>query len=87
MRDATATRVADCQRDSKVGDHGLAVVQKNVLRFQIAVNDTVTMGIVDGARHRDTDTNGVVEGKLFLALESCAKRLARDEWHDIKQQP
>ena len=46
-----------------------------------------SMRVVERARDFARDPYGVVDGELRLALEPRAQRFARDERHDVEEQP
>ena len=85
--DPRSTGVRNGERDPEVGDHGLPVVEQDVLRLQVAMNHPVPMRVVECPGDSDRETHGLVDGEMLLAIEARAQRLALDEWHHIKQQP
>ena len=73
----------DGEGDAEVGDEGAAVVQEDVLRLDVAMDDAAAMGVVEGAGHLGGDADGVGDGELLVAREPVAEGLALDEGHDV----
>ena len=71
------------QRDAEVGHQRAAVVQQDVLRLDVAVDDVVPVGVVERAGDLRRDAHRVVDRELLLPLESVAQRLALDERHHV----
>jgi hypothetical protein len=76
--------VAPGQRDAKVGHHGSAVVEQHVVRFDVAVDHAVAMGVVERGGDFRGDPEGIGDGKLFLAREPVAQRFALDVGHHVE---
>jgi hypothetical protein len=76
----------DCSRDTEVGDDRVAAGEKNVLRFDVAVDDALAMSI--GQRVRRLARNGTcgLDPHLPLAVHPYAQSLAHDVRHDIVEQ-
>ena len=53
--------------DAEVGDQRAAVVQQDVLRLDVAMDDAVAVGVVEGAGDLGGDAHGVGDGELLLA--------------------
>src|SRR4029078_10346904 len=49
LRDAMASSIRDGQCNAEVGDEWLALVQEDVLRLEIAMNDSMAMRVVERA--------------------------------------
>ncbi len=82
---ATVARLAGGEGDAEVGDQGAAVMQENVLRLDVAMDDAAAMGIVEGTRHLGGDAHGVGDRELLVANEAIAEGLALDEGHDVEE--
>src|ERR1043166_5720939 len=64
----------DCEGDAEVHDEGLAGLERDVLRLQVAVDDAVLMRVVERAGDGDRDVNDFVDRELLLGLEPGAER-------------
>ena len=64
------------QRDAEVGDHRLAGLQQDVLRLQVAVNDALAMGVIQGVRQQGEQTNRLLDRQLHVRLTSRARRVS-----------
>jgi hypothetical protein len=49
LRHALATGLLHGQRNAKVGDNGCAILQEDVLRLDVAVNDALLVRVVERA--------------------------------------
>jgi hypothetical protein len=45
----------------------------------------MSMRVAECASRFVSDAKRIIDGKLPLAIESCAQRFAFDEWHDIEE--
>ncbi len=86
MGETAAAGRAHRERDSKIRDERLPVVEENVLRLDVAVNDAVAVSVVERAGYLLGDPHRVADGQLPLAVDARAKRFADDEWHHIVEQ-
>src|SRR5437762_1109546 len=77
----------DGERDPEVGDEGLSLLEENVLRLEIAMDDVMPVRVVEGAGDRCRYADRLLDGELLLAIEALSERLAFDEGHDIEQRP
>ncbi len=66
-------RRADCQHNPKVCDHGLPVVQQNVLRFDVAMDHVLSVCVVQRARNRLGDLDAFFYGELFFPIQFVAQ--------------
>ena len=64
---ATAAGLLHGERDAEVGDEGRAVLQQDVLRLDVAVDDALAVGVVEGRGDFLGEADGVVDGELLLA--------------------
>ena len=64
---AAAAGLLHGEGDAEVGDEGAAVVQEDVLGLDVAVDDALAVGVVEGAGDFRGDADGVVDGELLLA--------------------
>ena len=84
-RDARRPRGARGERDAEVGDHRLALVDEDVLRLDVAMDDVARVRVVERRRDLSRDGDGVVDREVALAVEPVAQRLALEEGHDVEQ--
>ena len=75
-----------CEGNAEVGDERGAIVQQNIFRLDVAMNDVLTMRVVERTRDFTRDANRVGNRQLSLAFQSCAQRFARYQRHDVIQQ-
>ena len=59
--------------DPEVRDHGVPLVQEDVLGLDVAVNHVVPVGIVEGTRDGFRQGHGILHGKLALPIETIPK--------------
>ena len=78
-------RLAGRERDAEVRDQRPPIVQEDVLRLDVAVDDAVAVRIVERRGDLARDADRVVDGELLLAVEPVAQRLALDEGHDVEE--
>ena len=83
--DARRLRGARGERDAEVGDHRLALVDEDVLRLDVAMDDVARVRVVERRRDLPRDGDGVVDREIALAVEPVAERLALEEGHDVEQ--
>ena len=82
-----AGRGGDGERDAEVHDHRASVVQQQILRLDVAMDDAVAMRVVERIGDLAGDAHGFVDAELRLARELLADGLALDEGHDVVQEP
>ena len=75
------------KRDAEVGHDRPAVLKEDVLRLEVPVDNAVSVRVVEGGEHGESDSERVVDRELLLAVEPRAQRLTLDVWHHIVQQP
>ena len=80
-----AARAFDGERDPEIRNACVAILEENVLGFDVAVNDTGRMGVRQSIRDLDRDANGGIDRQLALPGEPGAQGLSRDVRHDIVQ--
>ena len=71
------------ERDAEVGDQRSAVVQQNVLRLDVAVDDAVPVRIVERGSHLGGDPHGVRDREMLLPCQPVAERFTLHERHDV----
>ena len=67
---ATVARLAGGEGDPEIGDEGAAIMQEDVLRLDVAMDDAPAVGIVQG-------TATSVAMRTASAMESCLSRASR----------
>jgi hypothetical protein len=65
----------------------VAVLEQDILRLDVAVDHALRVGVGQRLRRFAGDPDGLVDGKLLLAVEPGAERLALHERHDVVQEP
>ena len=78
--------VAHGQRDAEVGHQRVAVVQQDVLRLDVAVDDAVAVGVVERVGHFGGDADRVVHRQLLLAAEPVADRFPLHVRHHVEEE-
>jgi hypothetical protein len=86
LRHPPARRRTHCQRDAEVRHHGATLVQQDVLRLDVAMDDAVAVRVVEGVSHAHGHADRLVHTQLRLAVEPAAQRLAPDERHHVEQE-
>ena len=87
LRDAGSPRSGHRERDAEVGDERVPIVEQDVLRLEVPVDDPVPVGIVERAGHFHRDRDRLADGQLALAPEPRAQRLAGHVRHDVEEEP
>src|SRR5690349_15897085 len=62
------------------------MLEQDILRFEVAMNDAVRVRVVERIRDRAADTYGFVDRELLLALQLVPETLAFDERRYVEQQ-
>ena len=73
--DARSSRPRQRLADPEVGDHGMAFVQQDVLRLDVAMHDVVPVGIVERVGDLGRDPHGGFDGQMPFLRQSIAQRL------------
>ena len=71
--------------DAKVREHRFSILEKNVLRLDVAMNDAVAMRVVERARDLLNDAERIAGSEPSVARRSVAQRLAAYSRHHIEQ--
>ena len=74
------------ERDAEVGHQCAAVVQQDVLGLDVAVDDALAVGVVEGAGHLARNPHRIGDRQLLLAGQPVAKRLPLDVRHDVVEE-
>ena len=77
---------ADRPRDPEVRDDRVALFEQDVLRLDVTVHHVVLVGGPEGIRDFSGDLQGVLDGKLFLAIQPIAEGFALHIRHDIEEE-
>jgi len=77
-----------CKRlgDAKVCNNCVSGLEKNILRFDVTVNDAPPMSKAEGIGNLRCDLKNIVDGELPFSLDAMAKSFAVDVRHHIKQE-
>ena len=87
LRDPSGPCLGHSQRDAEVGDERLSLfAQEDIGRFDVAVDDAVSMGVVKGAGDLLRDGQRIPDGELLLAVDALPERLPLDVGHDVEQE-
>src|SRR5688500_13011430 len=65
----------------------MPTAQQDIVGLDIAMDDAATVCIAQCVGDLAYDPEGIVNRKLFLAVEAVTQRLALDVWHYIVEQP
>ena len=87
LRNTLSAGIGNRQCDAEVRNERLAIVQQDVLGFEIAMDHAVAVCVIEGAGNRHGDAHRLVHRKLFFAIDAMPQRFALDERHDVEQQP
>ena len=60
-------------------------MEQDVLGLDVAVDDAVAMGVVEGAGDFLREADGILDRELLFAGEPIAEGLALDEGHDVEE--
>ena len=77
----------DRSGNPEVGDHGVTRLEENVFRFDISVDDALTVGIGERVRNFTANMNGLLEPELRFAVQQVSQRLPFHIGHDVEQHP
>ena len=78
-----AAGTAHGQGDAEVGDEGGAVVEEDVLRLDVAVDDAVAVGVIQRRGNFARDPNRVRNRQLFLPVQPISQRFPFHEGHHV----
>ena len=70
-------------RHAEVGDDGVTVLEEDVRGFDVAVNDLLPVGVVEGIGHFTCEPEGLRQREPLLAVEHGAQRAARHVGTDV----
>jgi hypothetical protein len=86
LGESASARIAHGQRDPEVRHHRLPVVEQDICRLDIAVDDPLPVGVVQRARHVRRDVHRFVHGKLLQAVDPVAERLSLYVRHHVEEE-
>src|SRR5436190_932922 len=84
---ATEPRRAGGARDAEIGDERFAILQKDVLGFDVAMDDALPVRVVERTRDLKRDFHRFLHVQLPFPLETLMNRLAGNERHDVVHLP
>ena len=87
LREPLTTSLLHGERNAEIGDERTAVLQQDVFRFDVAMDDALSVRVLERAGHFTRDTHRIIHRQLAVTLEALSQRLAGDQWHDVLQQP
>ena len=79
--------LGDGARDAEIGDQRLTVLQQDVLRLDVAVDDSLLVRVLERRGDLICDPQRVGQRELPLAFETLVDRLAGDERHHVIEMP
>ena len=79
--------VSDCPRDAEIGENGVPLVEEDVLRLDVAVDDALRVRVVERAGNFPRDGKNIVDAQRTLSGKHIAKRSALDKRHHIERVP
>ncbi len=82
---ATAAGLAGGEGDAEVGHQGAAIVQQDVLRLDVAMNNAVAVGVIESGGNLCSQAHSIGHRQLLLAVQPIAERLTLDERHDVEE--
>jgi len=83
FRQAVASRRIDGASDPEVGHHGVAGIEHDVFRLDVAVDEAFGVGMAEGVRHFPGDQQGLVQRELARAVQPVTQRFTGDVGHDV----
>jgi hypothetical protein len=86
LGDARAAGLPDGERDTEVGDQRASLLQQDVLRLHVPVDDPAAVRIVERLGRLEGDPHRVGHRQLTLALEPGAQRLALHVGHHVPEE-
>ena len=87
LRERVAARRSERFADAEVGHHGHAVVDHDVLRFDVSMDDALPVRVIERASHRTRDLQRILHRDSALAGHSHAQRRSLDVRHDEVEVP
>jgi len=78
---------SQCLTDADVGDDRVALVQQDVLRLDVAVDDIAPVGIVECVGHFGREPHRRLDRQLAFLLQPLAESLPFDHRHHEVQEP
>ena len=73
------------KRNPEVGQQSLTLKEQDVLRLDIAVNDSLAMGIIECRRYLLCYSQRLLDRKSRVAIQACSERITLNVRHDVVQ--
>ena len=86
FRHASASGGAHGKRDAEIRYHRTPIVQQDVLRLDVPMDDPVPVRVVERVGHLHRDAHRLVHAHLRFSIQLAAQRLALDVGHDVEQE-
>jgi hypothetical protein len=86
LRESIATGFLHGERDAEVGEHRLTLLDEDVLRLDVAVDELLAVRVVQRTRHLLRDRECLLDPELVLPIQLVAERLAADEGEDVVEE-
>ena len=80
------TRSIHCPRDPEIRDDGVAALEQDVLRLDVAMDHPPGVRVAQCVANFASDLEGGVEGELLLAVEAGAEALPVHKGHHVEEQ-
>jgi len=84
--EAIASRGLHREGDAEIRDQGQAVLEEDVLGFDVAMNDATPVRVVERRGDRLGDRHGCVDRELGFPIQLVAERLALDVGHYVVEE-
>ena len=81
-----APRFAHRPRDTEIRHQGMAFLEQDVFRLDVAVNDVAGMGALQRVGDLAGELDRLAQGQLFLPVQPGPQRLPFDERHDVVEE-
>ena len=83
---AAPARRSHRECDTEVGHDGLAALDQDVARFDVAVDHSVFVGVLERTGDLRGKAHRLIHGKLLLTVDPVPEGLALDIGHDVEEE-
>ena len=81
----STARDAECQCDPEVDHDRFAVLEQDVARFYVTVDDAVFMGVLERTGDLRGESHSLIYRKLLLSVDAVREVLPFDVGHHVEQ--